>query len=117
MILKKGLIVRKEWLDKIFDDGKIWEMRSTRTPFRGPVGLVESGTGLIMGSVNIVGCSQNPIPRTVGLIKYHKVEDLSLLERWTYAWHLEGAKRFKEPIPYIHKQGAVVWVKLNNIEI
>ena len=30
-MLKKGLIIRKEWLDKIFNEGKVWEMRSSCT--------------------------------------------------------------------------------------
>ncbi|GAF99913.1 unnamed protein product, partial [marine sediment metagenome] len=29
-----------------------------------------------------------------------------------YAWVLEKAKRYDEPIPYTHPLGAVIWVKL-----
>jgi len=29
--MEKGLIVQKFWLDKIFNEGKIWDMRSTKT--------------------------------------------------------------------------------------
>jgi hypothetical protein len=51
----KALIIKKEWLDKIFDEGKVWEMRTTRTKVTGKIGLIESGTGLIIGEAEIIG--------------------------------------------------------------
>jgi hypothetical protein len=30
----------------------------------------------------------------------------------TYAWVLANVERLKEPIPYKHPSGAVIWVKL-----
>lgn len=111
MELQRSLVVRKEHLDNIFDNGKVWEMRSSKTNIRGLVGLIESGSGLIMGTVEIIGCSDRPTPKCESLIAYHKVEDLDLLDKWKYAWFLVCAKRFDEPIPYDHPQGAVIWVK------
>lgn len=113
---ERALIVRKEWLDKIFDefDPKLWEMRSTKTNVRGTVGLIEAGTGLIVGSVEISTCYQNKVAPDRKFIKYHKVEDTELLNKWCYAWVLSNAKRFDEPIPYTHPKGAVIWVKLDN---
>lgn len=112
--ITRALIVKKEWLDKIFDDGKVWEMRSTKTTITGKIGLIESGSGLIVGEVNLIGCSENPISHTrKDLIKYHKVENLNLLKKWKYAWYLMKAKRYEKPIPYKHPKGAVIWVKLN----
>jgi len=112
MELERALIVKKAWLDKIFDDGKVWEMRTSKTKITGKIGLIESGTGLIVGEVTLVGCFPNPIPKSKHLIRYHKVEDLSLLDKWKYAWLLKDAKRYKKPIPYEHPKGAVIWVKL-----
>ena len=108
----KALIVKKEWLDKIFDEGKIWEMRATRTRITGKIGLIESGTGLIMGEAEITGCSERPVPKHKDLIKYHKVENLELLDKWKWAWFLSGAKRYDKPKPYKHPRGAVIWVNL-----
>jgi hypothetical protein len=109
MDLERSLIVKKEWLDLIFDGGKVWEMRTTKTKIRGRVGLIESGTGLIVGEVEIIGCAK--IPNNKDLIFYHKVENLELIKKWNVAWHLLGAKRYETPIPYKHPQGAVIWVK------
>lgn len=99
--MERALIVQKFWLDKIFDEGKIWEMR------------IEAGSGLIVGCVDIVDSSQHPLPKLPHYINYHKIEDLSLLDKWGYAWELNKAKRFEQPIPYTHPKGAVIWVKLN----
>lgn len=112
--MERALIVRKEWLDKIFDelDPKLWEMRSTKTKVRGTVGLIEAGSGLIVGSVELYACSDKPIENLSIFKMNHKVENLQLIWKWPYAWMLRNAKRFDEPIPYKHKKGAVIWVKL-----
>ncbi len=110
--MDKALIIKKEWLDKIFDEGKVWEMRTTKTNITGRIGLIESRTGLIVGEATLSGCSKEPVPKDKNLIKYHKVEELDLLDKWKYAWYLEDAIRYKEPIPYEHPKGAVIWVKV-----
>lgn len=104
-----ALIVRKEWLDKIFDEGKIWEMRTRPTKVRGLVGLIEAGSGLIVGSVEIIDCIENA---DRSQIDKHKVHNAMLLLNYHHAWVLSNAKRFEEPIPYNHPKGAVIWVKL-----
>ena len=112
MQLKRALIVQKFWLDKILDEGKCWEQRTTKTNIRGKIGLIEAGTGLIVGEVFITGCCENPTPKTKDFIKHHQIENLELLDKWKYAWYLSNANRYKTPIPYKHPKGAVVWVKL-----
>lgn len=113
MGIDRALIVKKEWLDKILDGSKPWELRSTKTNIRGRIALIESGTGLIVGEITLYGCSPTPIPKNKKLIKYHRVENLELLDKWKYAWYLKDAERYEKPIPYVHPQGAVIWVKLN----
>jgi len=110
----KAFIVQKFWSDKIFDlsDPKTWEMRSTITKQRGTVGVIEAGSGLIVGTVDIVACLQHPLENPELFLGQHKVEDLSLLDKWPYAWILSNAKRFEQPIPYTHPKGAVIWVNI-----
>ena len=69
--MDKGLIVKKEWLDRILDKGKVWEMRTTPTKIRGVVGLIESGTGLIVGEVEIVDSISTPIQKTTKHLDKH----------------------------------------------
>jgi len=110
--MKKGLIIKKEWLDKILDDGKMWEMRTTKTKIRGKIYLIESGTGLIVGETTILTCIHEPIEPNDMFVNQHMVKDVELLKKWKYAWVLKDSKRYKEPIPYTHPQGAVIWVNL-----
>ena len=111
MKIEQALIIKKKWIDKIFDEGKIWEMRSQPTNIRGRIGLIESGTGHIVDEVDLTGCEEIDT-KDKDLIKYHKVENVDLLDKWSYAWFLENAKRYSKPVPYTHPQGAVIWVKI-----
>ena len=110
--MSKALIIKKEWLDRIFDNGKIWEMRSTNTKIRGKIQLIESKSGTIVGECEITGSHKLSEQEKISEIKKHQVEDNSLLEKWCFAWHLENAIRYDEPIPYVHPKGAVIWVNL-----
>ena len=110
--MEKGLIIKKVWLDKIFDEGKVWEMRSTRTNVKGKIALIEAGSGLIVGEAELNGCSDKPIEKDPYFYKYHKVSDLYLLDKWKWAWFLSKAQRYEKPIPYKHPKGAIIWVNL-----
>lgn len=110
--MERALIIKKNWLDKIFNDGKRWEMRSRNTKIRGKIGLIESGSGLIVGEAKLVDSFYiNELKRLI-CADLHQVPDLDLLDKWCYAWALEDVKRYDKPIPYDHPQGAVIWVKL-----
>jgi len=120
--MERGLIIKKQHLDKIYDDGKIWEMRSSPTNIRGRIGLIESGSGLITGECEIVDCykyiAEQARQRLFDWLEWmhcHQVSDLDKLNKWRYPWVLKGAKRYAEPIPYKHPKGAVIWVKLDSL--
>lgn len=108
--MEKALIIRKPWIDKILDDGKIWEMRATKTKVRGRIGLIEAGSGLIVGEVTLVDSLD---PATADGFMKHHIEDESLLKKWPYPWVMSKPVRYEKPIPYKHPQGAVIWVKLD----
>ena len=112
--MERALIIQKQYLDLIFNNGKIWEMRSTKTNVRGRIGLIESGSGLIVGEAILTGCGK-PLNEFTALItaEYHQVVDFSLLKKWKYPWSIDEVKKYDEPIPYKHPKGAVIWVKLN----
>lgn len=111
----KGLLIRPPWIDMILSRQKTWEMRASDTSHRGVFLLIQSGSGLIVGQANLVG-TQKLEPAQFEQTKcYHCVDDLSLLNRWCYAWILEDIQRFDFPIPYTHPQGAVIWVKLPSL--
>lgn len=82
--MEKGLIIKKEWLDKIFDEGKVWEMRSTKTNVRGKIGLIESGTGTVVGEAELLMCEEVTKQNQSSTFDLHKVTDLSLLNKKNY---------------------------------
>lgn len=112
--MAKGLIIKPVWLDKIFEQGKCWEMRSSMTKHRGKTYLIASGSGVITGECNIVDAF--PITENDAMLnkKCHQVDDLSLLKKWRFAWVLKDVVKYNTPIPYTHPQGAVIWVNLTN---
>lgn len=113
-MIKRALIIKKEWLNRIFDDGKVWEMRSTKTNIRETIGLIEGGSGLIMGEVDLIGCGKRLTEQTAAdNLKFHQVDDLSKLKYWCYPWILENATRYEKPIHYNHPSGAILWVTVN----
>ncbi len=113
----KCLIIKKRWLDLIFDGKKTWELRSSRTAVRGKIGLIEKGSGKIMGTCEVVdvrgplslaelkrSTRRHGVPaREFGVIPPYKK---------TYAWVLDNAHRYKRPRPYNHPSGAVIWVNV-----
>lgn len=110
--MAKGLIIRKEWLDKILNTGKHWEMRATHTRQRGLIKLIEAGSGLVVGECMIAGSHEVTEDLAKQSFSAHQVEDLALLKKWRYAWRLCSVTKYETPIPYQHPKGAVIWVNL-----
>lgn len=86
------LCVKSPYAGRIVDGKKTEEYRSTATRIRGKIGIIESGTGTIIGEAELFDCT--------------KIDD------WEFVWHLRNAKRYKKPRPYVHPFGAVIWVKV-----
>jgi len=113
----RALIIRKEWLDMIFEGIKPWELRSTHINARGVVGLIEAGSGLVMGTGNVVD-SIGPLSSLAWRsnvdkhkVPYHGCEVLDM--KWKFAWVLDQVTKFSTPLQYTHPEGAVIWVKFD----
>ena len=111
--IMKCLIIKKQYHDLILDNGKTWEMRTTKTKIRGRIGLIEVGSGLIVGETTILD-SISPSVSLSSLRAYyfHRVENADLLKKWRIAWVLSDSMRYNKPVPYDHPKGAVIWVNL-----
>lgn len=116
--LEKCLLVRDPHATSILSGEKLWEIRGSATKARGRVGIAKSGTGLIFGSVEIVGS----IPVTLDeLVTSPNLPDseheMFRHGRMKYlrphAWVLRDAILFDDPIPFSHPHGAVIWVTLS----
>jgi ASCH domain len=117
--VERGLIIRGFWLEMILSGKKSWEMRSTPTKIRGRIGLIEKGTGLIVGEVDLI--DSLPALNLHDYFDYtpnHRIiygDNAS--QKWRYPWVLRGAERYVAPKKYKHPKGAVVWVDLTKGDI
>ena len=87
----KCLFVRAPFAGWIVDGVKTVEYRTRPTNIRGRIGIVQSRSGTVIGTAEIVDCEWN--------------EELEHFE-----WKLSNAVRFADPLPFQQKNGAVVWV-------
>lgn len=110
----KGLIIKEPWIDLILKGEKTWEIRSSHTKIRGEIYLIKSGTGHIFGKVNVVDSIKLTPDTYFNSVDKHKIENHQnkMPYKNTHAWVLEDPVLFKEPIPYKHPQGAVIWVNM-----
>lgn len=109
----KGLIIKKPWIDYILDGKKTWEIRGCNTKTRGQIELIQSGSGLIIGSCEIIDCKELSLEDYQKNIVNHNIQKVDVLPyKKTYAWVVSNAKRYKTPKPYKHPNGAIIWVNL-----
>lgn len=112
-----GLLIRVQWIDKILEGSKTWEIRGSRTNKRGRIGLIQSGTGKVVGVAEITGVV-GPLSvtelsanwRRTGFDKDERQHRLPY--KRTCAWVLQNPKRLGRPVLYKHPYGAVIWVNL-----
>ena len=103
----------------IADGKKTWEMRTRPTNVRGWIGLIEKGTGTVIG-IACLAASLPPLkPEAHHLhFKKHRVPPIAGRKRHTgrylIPWKLTKAFRLSRPVPYEHPAGAVTWVTLSN---
>jgi len=112
----KGLIVREPWASLIVDGKKRWEVRRTRTKYRGPVAIITGGK--IIGVAEIVDVIELPVDEMAAMIDKHYADPMLILSYGTgkktlFAWVMKNARRLKEPIDVEIPVGAQIWVKIS----
>ncbi len=118
----KGLIIRQPWIEMILDGTKTWEMRSERTALRGPIALIEKGSGLVVGTATLSDSLPPLSPEDMGACRTnHRIPAEISGEvgfKWFTPWVLTEVRRLARPVPYVHRSGAVIWVELDaDVEI
>ncbi|MCA1054080.1 ASCH domain-containing protein [Rossellomorea aquimaris] len=111
----KGLLIKSPWIDLILEGKKTWEIRGSNTKTRGRIALIKSGSGMIVGEVNLTDCKELSLSDYQHRREFHCVDSEASTElpyKKTYAWVFEKPIIYHEPIPYTHPLGAVIWVKL-----
>lgn len=116
----RGLIIHSEPIDEILAGRKTWEIRGNRTHFRETIGLIEKGTGTVVGLCELVDClgplSLAELRRN---LRKHRMPLSCLWSRGNhyktiYALVLKNPRRLKHPAPYRHKSGVIIWHPLPN---
>lgn len=109
----KALIIKKPWIDYILDGSKTWEIRGSNTKIRGKIELIQSGSGLVLGSCEIIGCKELNLLDYQQNRELHKIDNIQTLPyRKTYAWIIANVERYETPKKYKHPKGAIIWVSL-----
>lgn len=113
--LDRALIIQPEPLKKILFRGKMMELRSTRTT-PGRIGLIESGSQLLVAAVDIIECIDLSDFKTfVSYQPMHLVEDerlAAVFEKYAWGYRLGNLDHFPEPLTVPVKRGCVTWVRL-----
>lgn len=112
-----GLLIRSPYTDWILDGSKSWEMRGSATRKRGRIALIQSGTGTVVGSADLVDVI-GPLTRSEYLSSARKLGlkrsalPAALRYKRTFAWVLKNPRRLKTPVRYCHPYGSIIWVNL-----
>ena len=114
----RALLIRRPWIDMILDGEKTWEIRGSRTFVRGQIGLIASRTGTVVGVCDLVDCigplTAEEFRKNANKAGMRPSEATLGYYRQTYAWVMAKPRRLKQPVPYEHPSGAVIWVRLDD---
>ena len=119
-MIDQGLVIQKVWLDKILSGEKTWEMRSRPTKKRGLIGLIEKGSGKIVGIARII--ENRPALTRINWSDYYEEHGVpqdiadSPSFNWFVPWVLTDVQKLVRPIHYRHPSGAVQFVNLSEDE-
>ena len=111
----KGLVIDEPWISLIVSGQKTWEMRSRNTLVRGPIALIRKGSKTVIGTADLVRTLPKLSPSELKeSVDNHRVPESEIGEdfKYTTAWVLECRRLLREPVPYRHPPGAVIWVNL-----
>lgn len=118
-VYEKAIIIDEPWISLILRGEKVWELRSKRTRFTGPVGLIRKGSGTVVGTARLVGCLQplsagelsihEPLHRVLGAEQRAAVEIGRVIP-----WVLRDALPLSRPVAYPHRSGQQIWVLLDS---
>ena len=117
-VYEKAIIVDEPWVSMILRGEKIWEMRSKRTNFRGPVALIRKRSHSVVGTATLVDCLAPLSLRDLALhqplhgIPASEHKAVVVLGR-LIPWVLRDARALGQPISYLHRSGQQIWVRLD----
>jgi hypothetical protein len=107
--------IRSPYVDQILDGTKTWEIRSKATKKIGPVALIRSKSGTVVGTATLSKVIElTPAIARANAKRMGMSQQDAVSCAGEYAWVLEDVVKLKNPVPYVHPSGAVTWVTLND---
>ena len=106
--------IQTPYIDQILNGEKTWEIRSKFTKKIGPVALIRSKSGTVVGTAELINVVK--ITEELAEENFHRMGmtvDEALDCVGYHAWVLINVVKFKNPVPYKHPSGAVTWVTLD----
>ena len=123
----RALIIREPWISEILAGTKQWEIRMFNTRIRGRIGLIRSGSGLIVGTAELCDAFELHQSTAKRAMEKHgmtakEIRNLfsthnTLARIFPYAWVLKDPSPLAKPIPYRHPRGAITWVTIPEFPI
>ena len=115
----KALVIDEPWISLILRGEKTWEMRKTGCRIRGTIGLIRKGSGQVVGTAEITD-NLPPLPDPAAYAAaepFHRIpparQRKAFEDGWRTPWVLANARPLSKPVPYVHPNGAVIWVNLD----
>ncbi|TPE47164.1 ASCH domain-containing protein [Amaricoccus solimangrovi] len=115
--VRKGLVVREPWIDLLLSGEKTWEMRGQRPSYRGWIGLIRKGSGLVSGIAHLIDVGYPLSPdQMIKTFEKHRIPERMIqggeVAKWTTPWKLSDIRALREPVPYRHPNGAITLFSL-----
>ncbi|NJE05292.1 ASCH domain-containing protein [Thermococcus sp. M36] len=112
---RKGLIVREPFATLLVEGRKVWEIRKSRTKFRGEV-LILSG-GKALGKAELVDVLGPFTPEELAEHRDKHLVDQEFLREYSagkplYAWVFRNARKFERPVDVNIARGAQIWANV-----
>lgn len=109
-----GLIIKAPYIHWILAGEKDIELRGFDTKKRGTIALIQSGTGAVIGTVDIVDTIKIEANSQYEKLRARhcvgaKRKDIHYKQLW--GWILKNPIKFEAPITYSKKKGQQVWCK------
>ena len=109
-----GLIIKEPYIDWILSGEKTIELRGFNTNKRGRIALIKSGSGLVVGTVEVTNTFEISNRRQYEQLRLKhcvgaEMKDIKYKSLW--AWELKNPKALENPVKYPYKKGQQVWVK------
>jgi hypothetical protein len=123
---ERALLVREPYISLLLTHRKRWELRGASTKIRGRIGLIRSGSGLVVGECEITECigpvDLETLKKTPNLSTNERIEiaaggvlpyvQKDGVSSKTFAWVIEKPTVYTSPIRYKHPSGAIIFVDL-----